>query len=83
MKAKQKIKKVVKSNSKREQYAAMALQGLLANPKNTKHRSNIFIRFFQLFNTDIGLEWSSSNQDQLVSSAYRYADEIIKQSKTK
>jgi hypothetical protein len=65
--------------TKREYFAIMALQGLLANPKQSKHTSNVFIRIAQLFFPLITLQWCSSNADDMSRDAIRQADELLKQ----
>ena len=65
--------------TKREHFAAMAMQGLLANSKQSKYKSNIFIRFVALFFPKTNITWCSSNHDDLAKDAISHADEILHQ----
>lgn len=65
--------------SKRFYAASIVLQGLCANPKNTKIGSNLFIRAIQLFFPKINIVSTIGNCKDMVSIAYDMADELLKQ----
>ena len=65
--------------TKREYFAGLAMQGILSNEKQSKHKSNIIERFLQLFFPKLPLSWSNSNYDCVSKDAMAFADELLKQ----
>lgn len=65
--------------SKRFYAASVILQGLCANPKNTKISSNLFIRTIQLFFPSTNIKATTGDSPDMVRIAYNMADELLKQ----